>query len=101
MEFQALAAAMPGLSNTSRTDVETDSSGASHSDSAETGFLKVIQECSHEELPAQPDASDTHVSQIIWTQNVERLISASGASASTDFATTESISMTGWQESDT
>merc|ERR1712217_932041 len=29
------------------------------------------------------------------------LISASGASASTDFATTESISMTGWQQSDT
>eukprot|EP00443_Scrippsiella_acuminata_P084925 CAMPEP_0115396648 /NCGR_PEP_ID=MMETSP0271-20121206/13402_1 /TAXON_ID=71861 /ORGANISM="Scrippsiella trochoidea, Strain CCMP3099" /LENGTH=639 /DNA_ID=CAMNT_0002820381 /DNA_START=27 /DNA_END=1946 /DNA_ORIENTATION=+ len=101
MEFQAIVASMPGSSNTGRADVETCSSGAYHSDTTEIGFPKVIQECDHEELPAHPDASDTHVSQIIWTQNVERLISPSGASASMDFATTESFSMTGWQESDT
>merc|ERR1740129_220669 len=35
MEFQALVAAMPGRSNTSHADVETGSSGASHSDNAE------------------------------------------------------------------
>lgn len=93
MEFQALGAAMP--------DTKTGGSGASHSDNAKIGFPKVIQECNHEELPAQPDASDAHVSEIIWTQNVERLISASGASASTDCATTESTSMAAWQVSDT